>query len=208
MKGQRLTGTERQAVTKKLAWFTGLSEIYVQRANLRIEAHRFMRELLREEGFTVGRFDSRIKGKDGNDNSERPDTDFSFHAVHGPYATAFNQYVRGELGFESDLPYEILTGRVQPWNYNQVATGRYLNVAPRLREAMTANPYLRVLIANGYYDLATPYFATEHTVQHLGGDRALTDRVTMTYYDAGHMMYIHLPSLRKLKEDIGRFMAN
>jgi carboxypeptidase C (cathepsin A) len=206
IKGHRLAAEERQAVVKKLAAFTGLTETYVQRANLRIEAQRFMRELLREEGFTVGRFDSRIKGKDGNTNAERPDTDFSYHAVHGPYSTALNQYLRSELNYDSDLPYEILTGRVQPWNFAPAATGRYLNVAPRLKEAMTANPYLRVMIANGYYDLATPYFATEHTVQHLGGDKALSERITMTHYEAGHMMYIHMPSLRKLKEDIARFI--
>jgi len=104
------------------------------------------------------------------------------------------------------LPYEILTGRVKPWNYAPAATGRYLNVAPRLREAMTANAHLRIFVANGYYDLATPYFATEHTFQHLGGDRALIQRVTMKHYEAGNMMYIHPPSLRKLKEDIGRFL--
>ncbi len=208
MKGQRLTAAERQSVTKKLAQFTGISETYIERAHLRIESQRFMRELLRAEGFTVGRFDSRFKGKDGNNDAERPDTDFSFDAVHGAFTTAFNHYVRSELGYRSDLPYEILTGRVHPWNFAQDATNRYLNVAPQLREAMTGNPYLRVFIANGRLDLATPYFATEYTVQHLGGDRALTDRITMTYYDAGHMMYIYLPALRKLKENIGKFMAN
>ena len=155
----------------------------------------------------MGRFDSRYLGKDATDGGERPEYDPSYAAVQGTYTEGFNSYVRGELKFESDLPYEILTGRVQPWNYGQGATNRYLNVAPALRSAMAANADLRVFVANGYYDLATPYAATEYTFAHLGGDRKLLDRVTMTYYEAGHMMYVHKPSLVKLKKDIAAFMA-
>jgi carboxypeptidase C (cathepsin A) len=165
-----------------------------------------MRELLRDRGRTVGRFDSRLLGKDANDAAERPDYDPSYAAVQGPFTTALNAYVRRELKFESDLPYEILTGSVQPWNF-ATATNRYLNVAPSLREAMTANRHLRVFVANGYYDLATPYFATRYTFNHLGADRALLERVTMAYYEAGHMMYIHHPSLVKFREDVAKFLA-
>jgi carboxypeptidase C (cathepsin A) len=206
MKGDRLHEDERRAIAKKLARFTGLSPEYVLRSNLRIGAQRFMRELLRDQGRTVGRFDSRLKGKDRDDVGERPEYDPSYAAVRGPFTEALNEYVRGELKYKSDLPYEILTGRVRPWNYGPLATNRYLNVTPTLRRALTQNRSLRVFVANGYYDLATPYFATQYTFDHLG-DRALAERVTMAYYEAGHMMYTHKPSLKKLKADITKFMA-
>jgi carboxypeptidase C (cathepsin A) len=204
-KGSRLSSDERTAVAKKVAGLTGLSEGYVLRSNLRIGAHRFMRELLRDRGQTVGRFDSRLKGKDADDVGERPDYDPSYAAVQGPFTASLNAYVRGELKYKSDLPYEILTGRVREWSYGPGGTNRYLNVAPALRGAMTKNPSLRVFVASGYYDLATPYSATQYTFDHLG-DRGLLDRVRMAYYESGHMMYIHKPSLKKLKADIAAFM--
>lgn len=205
-RGSDLSDTEKKAVAAKVAKFTGLSEEFVLRNDLRVEGQRFMRELLRDRGRTVGRFDSRYLGKDATDAGERPDYDPSYAAVQGTYTEGLNAYVRGELKFESDLPYEILTGRVRPWNYG-TASNRYLNVAPALRSAMTTNADLRVLVANGYYDLATPFAATQYTFKHLGADRKLLDRVTMTYYDAGHMMYVHKPSLVKLKKDIAAFLT-
>ena len=206
-KGLELTDAERKAVAAKVAKYTGLSAEFVLRNDLRVEGQRFMRELLRDRGRTVGRYDSRYLGKDATDAGERPEYDPSYAAVQGTFTEGFNAYIRGELKFESDLPYEILTGRVQPWNYGQGATNRYLNVAPALRSALAANADLRVFVANGYYDLATPYAATQYTFNHLGGDRKLLDRVTMAYYEAGHMMYVHKPSLTKLKKDIAAFMA-
>ena len=158
----------------------------------------------RDRGRTVGRFDSRYLGRDSTDAGERPEYDPSYAAVQGTYTEGFNAYIRGELKYETDLPYEILTGRVQPWNYG-TATNRYLNVAPALRSAMASNADLRVLVANGYYDLATPYAATQYTFNHLGSDRKLLERVTMTYYESGHMMYVHKPSLVKLKKDVAAF---
>jgi carboxypeptidase C (cathepsin A) len=207
MKGTRLSADEMKAVASKLARFTGLSEKYVLRSNLRVEGQHFMAELLRDKGRTVGRYDSRLLGTDANDTSERPDYDPSYAAVQGPFTTAWNTYVRRDLNYENDMTYEILSGRVQPWNYGKAATNRYLNVAPSLREAMTTNKDLRVFVACGYYDLATPYFASQYTFSHLGAHKDLKERVTMTYYEAGHMMYIHKPSLVKLREDIGKFMG-
>jgi carboxypeptidase C (cathepsin A) len=205
MKGNRLNDDERRSVAKKLARCTGLSEKYVLRSNLRIEPQYFRKELLRDQGQTVGRYDSRLTGKDLRDIGDQPEYDPSYAAVQGPFTAALNEYIRGELKYKSDLSYEILTGRVAPWNYGGTATNRYLNVAPSLRRAMLENRSLRVFVANGYYDMATPYSATQYTFDHLG-DRALGERVTMAYYEAGHMMYIHKPSLKKLKEDIARFM--
>ena len=138
-KGNRLSDGERHAVAAKLARLTGLSEEYVLRSKLRIEALRFMRELLRDQGRTVGRYDSRLKGKSLDDVGERPDYDPSYAAVQGPFSAALYSYVRGELKYKSDLPYEVLTGRVRPWNYGPGGTNRYLNVAPTLRRAMTEN---------------------------------------------------------------------
>jgi carboxypeptidase C (cathepsin A) len=128
-------------------------------------------------------------------------------AITGPYTATLNDYVRRVLKFESDLPYEILTSRVQPWSYGQFEN-RYVNVAETLRSAMTQNPDLRVFVGNGYYDLATPFHATEYTFDHLGLDPSLAPHVTLTYYEAGHMMYVHMPSLAQLKKDVAGFIQS
>jgi carboxypeptidase C (cathepsin A) len=119
------------------------------------------------------------------------DYDPSMSNIMGPYTATLNDYVRGELGYLSDLPYETLTGKVQPWSYSEYEN-QFVYVAETLRKAMTINPHLRVHVANGYYDLATPYLATEYTFTHLGLDESLQQNISMSYYEAGHMMYIHL----------------
>jgi carboxypeptidase C (cathepsin A) len=205
-KGLLLTDQERKDIAAKVAKYTGLSAEYVLRSDLRINAGRYMRELLRDRGQTTGRYDSRYLGKDLVDVGDRPEYDPSYSAVQGPFTEAFNTYVRTTLKFETDVQYEILTGRVQPWNYGQSAQNRFLTVAPTLRTTMVQNPDLRVFVANGYYDLATPFAGTEYTFQHLGSDRKLLDRVTMGYYEAGHMMYLHKPSRDKLKKDLAGFI--
>ncbi len=207
MKGDRLGGEERERVVARLARYTGLSEEYVRRTNLRIFIFRFVKELLRDRRQTVGRLDSRFTGFDRDAAGDRFEYDPSYAAIQGPYTATLNDYVRRELEFESDLPYEILTGRVRPWNYGEYRN-RYVNVAETLREAMTANPHLKVFVANGYYDLATPYFATEYTFDHLGLEPPLAENVSMGYYEAGHMMYIHIPSLVALKRDLAAFIGS
>jgi carboxypeptidase C (cathepsin A) len=126
--------------------------------------------------------------------------------VQGAFTATFNQYVRTELKFESDLPYEILTGRVRPWSYAEYQN-RYVNVAEMLRQAMTQNRDLKVFVANGYYDLATPFFATEYTFNHLGLDPTLRSHVSMDFFEAGHMMYIHKPSLERVTQDLAQFIV-
>jgi carboxypeptidase C (cathepsin A) len=205
MKGAALSASERASIVQKLARYTGLSADYVERANLRIEIHRFTKELLRDERRTVGRLDSRFKGIDYDAAGEVHDYDPSLTNIMGPYTATFNDYVRGELKFETDLPYEILTPRVHPWSYAQFEN-HYVNVAETLREAMTINPHLKVHVANGFYDFATPYFATQYTFNHLGLEPELEKNVTMSYYPAGHMMYIHIPSLAQLKDNLASFM--
>lgn len=203
--GAALSADARSQIGTKLARYTGLSADYVDRADLRIEIHRFTKELLRDERRTIGRLDTRFKGIDRDAVGEQHEYDPSLTNIMGPYTATFNDYVRGELKFETDLPYEILTPRVQPWSYAE-HENQYVNVAETLRKAMTINPHLRVMVANGYYDLATPYFATEYTFNHLGLDPSLQKNIVLTYYEAGHMMYIHLPSLARLKSDLAEFV--
>jgi carboxypeptidase C (cathepsin A) len=204
MKGGTLTAEERRQTARKLARYTGLSEEYLRQTNLRIEIQRFIKQLLRDSGRTVGRYDSRFMGRDGDAAGERSGFDPSYSAVQGPYTALLQQYLAKDLNYVRDQPYRILTGRVQPWDYGQ-ARNRYLNVSPALRQALTQNPGLRVFVANGYYDLATPYFATQYTVNHLDLGEDMRPRVRMGYYDAGHMMYIDKTSLHKLRKDLAEF---
>ena len=206
LKGDTLSGDERARIVNKLARYTGLSADYIERANLRVEIFHFTKELLRDEKRTVGRLDSRFKGIDRDQTGATMENDPSYTNIIGPYTGALYDYVRRELKFESDLPYEVLSLKVHAqWSFGE-HENRYVSVADTLRAAMSINPHLRVFVANGYYDLATPYFATEYTFNHLGLDAALRGNISMAHYEAGHMMYIHLPSLAKLKQDLAGFV--
>jgi carboxypeptidase C (cathepsin A) len=205
-KGNALKPRERRVIVEKLARYTGISQEYIERADLRIPDYRFFKELLRSRGRTVGRLDSRFTGIDRDTLGDGAENDPSYTNIVGPYTAAFNDYVRRELKFEADIPYEILNGGVWPWSYAE-HENRFVYVAEMLRRAMTINPHLKVFVANGYYDLATPFFATEYTFSHLGLDESLRSNVSMGYYEAGHMMYIHMPSLEQLKKDLAAFIA-
>jgi carboxypeptidase C (cathepsin A) len=202
--GTRLPAARQRRVAARLARLTGLSRDFVTRANLRVSIGRFVKELCRADGRTVGRLDTRYVGRDRDAAGESFEYDPSYSAIQGPFTAALNHHVRAGLGYENDLPYEILTDRVHPWRFD-TAENKHLDVAEPLRQAMTRNPHLKVFVANGYYDLATPYFATEHTFHHLGLDPALAANVTMAHYEAGHMMYIHGPSHAALKADLAAF---
>ena len=207
MKGADLPDGERAEVVSTLARYTGLTETYVEQTNMRVNIHRFVKELLRDQRRTIGRYDSRITGIDRDAAGERHEYDPSYATVQGAYTAALNHYVRSVLDYKSDQSYEILTGKVQPWDYSKYQN-QYVNVAENLRQALTYNPYLKVFVANGYYDLATPYFATQYTFNHLELDPTLRDHVSMGYYGAGHMMYLHGPSLAKLKADLAAFVTD
>ena len=207
MAGDALPSAGRSETAQKLSRLTGVSQDYVDRANLRVEIGRFTKELLRNERLTVGRIDARFTSMDRDAAGERPEFDPSIAAIIGPYAGMLNDYVRNDLKFDSDLPYEVLTARVRPWNYAPYEN-RYVNVADTLRQAMTQNPFLHVFVAKGYYDLATPFFAADYTVEHLGLDPTLRGHITGAYYEGGHMMNVHPPSLAKLKQDMAKFISS
>ena len=203
--GSRIDEDTFDAVATRLARYTGLSDTFVRRSDLRIEKFHFMKELLRDRGVTVGRLDSRYLGVDRYDVGSMLEHDPSLDVWMGPYSAMLNDYVRRELNYESDLVYEILNPKVWPWNYENFQNA-YADVSETLRDTMTRNPHLRVYIASGWFDLATPYFATEHTLAHLGLEPALRDNIEVSYFDAGHMMYVHAPSIRRLAADMRSFV--
>jgi carboxypeptidase C (cathepsin A) len=205
LQGDSLPSLERQKIVEKLARYTGLTPDYIERSNLRVPDFRFFKELLRSRARTVGRLDSRFLGIDPDTISDGARNDPSFSNIIGPYTAAFYDYARRELRFEKDIPYEIITDHVSPWSYAE-HENQFVYVAGTLRQAMSINPALKVFIANGYYDLATPYFATEYTFNHLGLDESLRGNISMGYYEAGHMMYLHLPALEQLKKDLADFI--
>ena len=205
MQGSKLPATEQKRIAQQLARYTGLSEAYVQASNLRLEITRFTKELLRSERKTVGRLDSRFTGIDRDAAGASFEYDPSYAAIQGPYTATLNQYVRQDLGFESDLPYEILSSLYENWSYKEFEN-QYLNVAETLRKAICMNPSLRVYVGSGYYDLATPYFATDYTLNHLGLEPHLQKNLQVHYYPAGHMMYVHQPSLAQQAADLKAFV--
>lgn len=207
MKGAALPDQERRDVVQKLARFTGLDAAYLERSDLRVEIFRFCKELLRFQQRTIGRLDARFKGSDRDAVGEKFEFDPSYTNIQGPYTALLNHYVRSDLQVQTDLPYEILTGRVAPWSYKEYEN-KYVDVSETLRKAMSMNPHLKVFIASGYFDLATPYFATQYTVNHLSLEPEQLRNITLCYYEAGHMMYIHKPSLEKLRADMLEFMES
>lgn len=207
LKGSRLSDSEREAVVAKLARFTGLSETYVRQTNLQIGAFRFMKQLPRDRGLTVGRFDSRYTGEDLDDAGEYYDNDASAYGIDAAYVAAINDYLTRELEVDFERRYKILDGEpARNWNWSMRRGGwpSYVNVAPHIGRGMRENKDLRAFVANGHYDLATPFFATENSVAANGID---PERVVMTYYEAGHMMYTHEPSLEQLANDVRNFIV-
>lgn len=205
MKGDQLSDSERSNIAQKLARYTGLSQQFIESCNLRISDSRFFKELRRSERLTVGRLDSRFIGRDRDAAGEEAEYDPSYAAIQGSFTANFNNYVRNELKYENDITYEILTSIYDEWNPGKQARGHYINSSEPLRKAMTENPALKIFVANGLYDLATPFFATEYTFNHLGLDPSVRNNISMHYYEAGHMMYINKPSLVQLKSDLTSF---
>ena len=197
----------RAEMVRTLSRYTGLSEDFVAASNLRVSIGAFCKELLRDQRRTVGRLDSRFLGIDSDAAGDSFEHDPSMDAIRGPYTAMLNDYVRRELGYENDIVYEILSGRVRPWNYSDWVND-YVNVAETLRGAMSLNPFLKVMVASGYYDLATPFFAADYTFDTMGLEPHLRENISVHYYEAGHMMYIQEASLATLKEQVAAFIAD
>jgi carboxypeptidase C (cathepsin A) len=204
-RGNRLRGAERDAVVRRYADLTGLGVDYVDRADLRVDLFSFSHELLRDRGLQLGRLDLRFTSWPDHGNAASSYEDPSYRALVGPYSAAVNGYVRSELGYQTDLPYNLLTGKVQPWSYKEFE-GRPVEVASALAGAMRSNPALRVHVSCGYFDGATPHFAAEHVFAHLRIPDAETARVEWAYYESGHMMYVHEPSRLRQSADLAGFV--
>ncbi|EMB18418.1 peptidase S10 serine carboxypeptidase [Rhodopirellula europaea 6C] len=204
LKGTSIGKKERQRVAKELARLTGLSEDYLLSSNLKLSMQRFGKELLRDEGLTVGRFDGRYTSIDRDSAGETPEFDASGAAIFGPFTACLNDYMHRELNYKDRRVYEILTGNVHPWSYKPFE-GRYVDASETLRGAMAANPSLKLFVACGYFDLATPHFAMEYTIDHMGLSPERSKNLTIKHYEGGHMMYIHEPSLKQLRKDLVEF---
>ena len=207
LKGSRVTEDERQRIAKKLSMYTGLDIEDIKNLNLRIADMRFSKTVLNRPGYTVGRMDGRYLSSDIDRDHRRTQTDPSMNAPRGPYTSIVNDYLTRTLKFSSEQDYKILDSNTnQSWKWERKDHFGYPNTAPDLREAMIRNPHLKVLFANGIYDLATPFFAAEYTADHLDLPSEISSNIRFTYYEAGHMMYFHRPSHAKLTEDIFEFM--
>jgi len=205
--GQNISKKTFLETVDKLHEFTGLSKMYLEQANLRINEMLFMKELLRDRGKSVGRLDSRYLGVDASNVEARFDADASGYAIDGAYTAAIQTYMASELKLIREEKYNILSGTVfSKWDWLYEGSARsqgFLNTGQFLSTAQRQNPSFRIFIANGYYDLATPFFATEYSFSRNGFDQS---RIEMKYYEAGHMMYIHHPSLKQLSKDMRDFL--
>ena len=206
-KGNALVGEERASIRSRLARFTGLSEAYLERADLRVTPGRFYKELLRDRGLTVGRLDSRYTGKDFDNAGEQPDNDPSFYGIDGGYTAAMNSYVRGELGFKTERQY-VTIGEVDDWDWkikDSYDNQFYFNVAPYLGRTLRENSGSRIFVAAGWYDFATPFYGAEYALSRTG---IPAGRVQFHYYGAGHMMYVRDADLAALSSDIRAFIRS
>jgi len=208
-RGDLLTAADKTRVAGELSRFTGLPASDILLWKLRIKDTQFFTHLLRAEGKMLGRLDARFSGvryEPGTDGPGDQEYDPSDEAVNGPLGAAFNDYVRRELQFESDIPYELETD-VEPWNFGDAGNG-FPNTAEDLRKAMTRNPYLKIWVTCSYYDLATPFFGAENVVASMNLDPGIRANLRFSYYESGHMLYIHKPSRVKFKADFEAFLKD
>jgi carboxypeptidase C (cathepsin A) len=213
MKGSRLSASEKSEIAKKLSHYTGLSEDYLVKANLRVSLFQFMEELQRNRGLTTGRLDSRYSGLTYDLLGEFAESDPQSSAVTGAFTAAFNSYVRNELKFGQDKTYHAISEGVGAnWDWKHQGGRGFFpgspNVEGDLIQALLSNPHLKVEVENGLYDMATPFFATEYTMEHLGLPEKLQKNIHLQYYDAGHMMYLRDDDLAKLKSNVAAFIES
>lgn len=202
-KGNELPPSERKAVVEKLARYTGLPRDYVDESELRINLNRFRRVLLRDKKLTIGRYDGRLIGPSPLDAGDQPEFDPSEAQVRPPFTAAFQHYIQSELGYKTDMEYNVLVPLRWDWGQgNNVAESTAL-----LRSAFTKNPYMKVLVCAGYYDMATPYFSVEYTMNHMGLHPEMLENLNYQFYESGHMMYIERASKSKLHRDFADFVS-
>jgi len=209
-KGQDLSDAERDAIAQRMSAYTGISVAYLKEANLRVSQPRYRKELLRDERRTLGRYDGRFEGFDTDAAGENPESDPSDTAIRGAFTAAFNDYLARDLNYSSDVPCVVGANAIQDWDWKHKLRGQQ-RPAPvpitvsDLGDAMRTNPHLKVLSANGYFDLATPFFATEYDLGHMDIDPKLRSNLTFTYYPSGHMVYLNLDALKQFKQDLAKF---
>jgi len=203
-KGDALPAAERKAIVDKLVRYTGLEARYIDKSNLRYDVAHFTRELLRDKNQMIGRLDGRLTGPSWMNVGETSEFDPSNTLIAPPFTAAFTNYVRTELGYKTDLYYYV-SGGIQPWDWG-VQNG-FGETTSLLRNAFAKNPYLKVMVACGFFDLATPYFAIEHTFNHMGLNPEMHKNVSWAYYQSGHMLYIDSDSSAKFKKDVGEFLT-
>jgi carboxypeptidase C (cathepsin A) len=207
-KGDALTPDERQKMIDQMARYTGLSKQLIDDANLRVDVGKFTHNLLLDQKLRVGRLDGRFTGTDPDGLLDTADYDPSESAIVPPYTSAFNNYVRTELNYQSDMPYQVFAqaaGFEEHWDWGSAANG-FPDTATALREAMVKNPYLKVFVMEGYYDLATPYFAANYAMDHLDLGGKYRQNISFATYESGHMVYLDTESLMKMKNDEANFI--
>ena len=209
--GQSISPTEADAVARQVSAYTGLSVDYVKRAKLRVSLDRFRKELLRDQGHTVGRLDSRFLGSDQDTAGEAPDYDASSSSVSGAFTAALNEYVTGELKFKTNMDYRASYYTAgEAWDFghtgpNSGFKARDSAVMLDLAQTMRENPHMKVLSLNGWYDMATPFFETEYDVDHMLLDPDQRKNLSFAYYASGHMVYLNPEALKSMRADLGRF---
>lgn len=203
--GDRISEKHADKIAQDLAGYTGLSVEFVKDSNLRIDIHQFCKALKRDERRHVGRLDSRFMSWDHDVVDDMPEFDPSMNGIIPPFTSVLNPYFRTELGYESDVEYHIIRGLGREWDWGNAMKG-YSDTSDDLRSAMAKNPYMKVFIASGYYDLATPYYATEYTFSHMNLDPSVRGNIQIEEYPTGHMIYIEQDSLVKMNDDCIKFI--